>query len=243
MRFYEDVRDKRPLPPDGVTLHTAGERNEYVIGLDLGQKRDHTAMAILERSDVIYAERDALTYARFEKTEYRLRFLKRFELGMPYPAIVEQVDRAVQALKRECRPQWGNAPLLSLVVDATGVGTAVVDLLRQAGLGCDLVAVTITGGEHEAQTRHGWNVPKCDLVSALQVMYENEDLLMADQLEGIAVFLKELGAMQVRRSPKGHESFGAWREGTHDDLVLAVALAVWKARKGSKSPWGRVRLV
>lgn len=242
MRFIEDGRDKRPMPPAGVTLHAAGERSEYVIGLDLGQKRDHTAMAILERSDVMYAERDAATYAHFEKTEYRLRFLRRFELGMPYPAMVEQVDRAVQALKRECR-SWGNAPLLSLVVDATGVGTAVVDLLRRAGLGCDLVPVTITGGEHEAQTRHGWNVPKRELVTTLQVMYENDDLLMAEELEEIDVFLKELGDMQVRRSSNGHESFGAWREGAHDDLVLAVALAVWKARKGKKSPWGRVRLV
>ncbi len=25
--------------------------------------------------------------------------------------------------------------------------------------------------------------------------------------------------------------FGAWREGTHDDLVLSVALACWGARK------------
>ena len=29
----------------------------------------------------------------------------------------------------------------------------------------------------------------------------------------------------------GREQYGAWREGTHDDLVFAVALAYWAARK------------
>ena len=28
-----------------------------------------------------------------------------------------------------------------------------------------------------------------------------------------------------------NDTYGAWREGTHDDLVLAVALAVWKANQ------------
>lgn len=29
--------------------------------------------------------------------------------------------------------------------------------------------------------------------------------------------------------PAANEMFGAWREGQHDDLVLAVAIAVWRA--------------
>jgi len=29
----------------------------------------------------------------------------------------------------------------------------------------------------------------------------------------------------------GHDSYGAWREGAHDDLLLSVALACWAAEK------------
>jgi hypothetical protein len=29
----------------------------------------------------------------------------------------------------------------------------------------------------------------------------------------------------------GYDRYEAWREGDHDDLVLAAALAVWSARK------------
>ena len=37
--------------------------------------------------------------------------------------------------------------------------------------------------------------------------------------------------MRAKVSEAGNTQFGAWREGSHDDLVLAVALACWAARK------------
>src|SRR5205807_4340060 len=37
--------------------------------------------------------------------------------------------------------------------------------------------------------------------------------------------------LRMKQTATGHEQFGAWREGEHDDLVFAVALAHWGARK------------
>ena len=37
----------------------------------------------------------------------------------------------------------------------------------------------------------------------------------------------ELTTFQTKDTLAGNETFGAWREGAHDDLVLAVALAAW----------------
>ena len=34
-------------------------------------------------------------------------------------------------------------------------------------------------------------------------------------------FVKELMGMQVKVSAAGHDSYGSWRDGEHDDLVLA----------------------
>jgi hypothetical protein len=42
-------------------------------------------------------------------------------------------------------------------------------------------------------------------------------------------------AMRVRTGGEGREKIGAWREGEHDDLALAVGLACWRA-KGDE--WG-----
>jgi hypothetical protein len=39
--------------------------------------------------------------------------------------------------------------------------------------------------------------------------------------------MRELQQFQVKVTAAAHETFGVWRDGQHDDLVLAVALACW----------------
>jgi hypothetical protein len=38
------------------------------------------------------------------------------------------------------------------------------------------------------------------------------------------------------------DSYGCWREGAHDDLVLAVALACWRAKRELPGICGTRRL-
>jgi hypothetical protein len=61
-------------------------------------------------------------------------------------------------------------------------------------------------------------------------MFETGELRIATRLREGETFVKELTNMRVKVSASGHESFAAWREGTHDDLVLAAALACWRSR-------------
>ena len=72
----------------------------YVVGLDLGQASDFTAVAILER---FHAER-----------VWAARNFARFPLHTPYTAIVEQVRRLMNTF-----PLRDSA---HLVVDGTAVG-------------------------------------------------------------------------------------------------------------------------
>ena len=45
------------------------------------------------------------------------------------------------------------------------------------------------------------------------------------QIPAIPTLVQELLAFRVKIDPlTAHDSYGAWREGAHDDLVLAVAL-------------------
>ena len=56
--------------------------------------------------------------------------------------------------------------------------------------------------------------------------------------------VKELGNIRIKVSLAGHDTYGAWREGEHDDLVLAAALACWRAFKKAPPPmWGRNPIV
>ena len=48
------------------------------------------------------------------------------------------------------------------------------------------------------------------------------------------VLITELHNFRVKVNIAGRDSYEAWREGVHDDLVLAVSLACWYAFKEKK---------
>lgn len=181
----------------------------YLIGLDLGQAQDYTALCVLERH-----QRGG------DRAEYDVRHLQRFGLGTPYP---EMVTRLAEMLKTP--PMAGGR--LHLIVDATGVGAPVVDLLRQAALGARLIGVTITSGESVHQDASGFRVPKRDLVSAAKVLLQAGRLRFAE-LPETPILVRELLGFQVKIDPHtARDKYLSRRAGGHDDLVLALGLACW----------------
>jgi hypothetical protein len=196
--------------------------SEYFVGLDLGQKQDFTAVCVVERLEEMYDEKDRVTWDWLRSKRYHLRHLERLPLGTSYPEVVERVAKLVRS-----GSLLGNC---ELVVDATGVGGAVVDLLRAARLECRVVPVTITGGDAAVRVGQAWRVPKRDLIVGLQVMFEAGDVEIAGSIPETAVLVKELMGMKVKVSAAGHEQYGSWRDGVHDDLVLAAALGCWRAK-------------
>jgi hypothetical protein len=191
----------------------------YVCGLDLGQTADPTAFAAVEQTTLPDPDRPRATVSH-----YAVRHLERLPLGTPYPAVVERV-RVLMA-----DPPLAGCPL---AVDQTGVGRPVVDMLRAARVRCWLRPVTISGGasvSEDAKTRE-LTVPKRDLVGAVVVPLQGRRLKIAATLPDAATLAREMAAFRVKITAAANETFGAWREGQHDDLVLAVAMAVWLAER------------
>src|SRR5687767_6312437 len=83
-------------------------------------------------------------------------------------------------------------------------------------------------GGSECCAFHEWHVPKRDLVSNLQVLLQSERLKIAGDLPEAAALLRELRSFRVTISTAGNDTYAAWRENDHDDMVLAVALACWQ---------------
>lgn len=50
--------------------------------------------------------------------------------------------------------------------------------------------------------------------------------------------------MANRRSgiATGHDSYEAWRDGDHDDLVLSLAMACWFAENAEPDDWSDAKL-
>lgn len=190
---------------------------KFFVGLDLGQANDYTALSVLEQ----LKEKD--------ENVYHIRRLERIR-GAPYPDIVKKVTTIMQS-----PTLVGNA---SLVVDATGVGAPVVDLFRQAKL--SPIAISIHGGDRATQEGPNWRVPKRDLVGVLQVLLQNNRLKISIKLKLGQILQGEmLNFKQKIDLVTAHDSYSAWREEDHDDLVLSVALAAWAGEKlgGAESEW------
>jgi hypothetical protein len=190
----------------------------FCIGLDLGQSRDYTAIAVAEKVE----PRDA----GGRDFELHIRHLERFR-DVPYLDVVLRVRRLMDAPELRAH---GTAP--ALAVDATGVGAPVVDLLRSSGLTFD--AVTITGGDTQSRdpTSDLYRVPKRDLIGGMQVLLQSGRLKIARTLAHAGTLRAELLNFRVKINvATAHDSYEAWREGDHDDLVLATALACWEATR------------
>jgi hypothetical protein len=184
---------------------------EFFIGLDLAQTQDHTALAVLQR---------VLTD---KEPDYWVQHLQRYPLGTPYTAIVPSVARLASA------PALAEKNAV-LVVDQTGVGRPLVELLRRESGLVPVIPITITAGQRATVTQDGSrHVPKKALVRCLQRLLERRRLKIASGLPDAVVLAHELINFRVRITSAANETFGAWRDGQHDDLVLAVALAAWLA--------------
>jgi hypothetical protein len=211
---------------------------EYFVGVDLGQVHDFTAVCVLEAerawSGFNSIGRPVDTPIPAQEQRRRISHLERLPLGMSYPAMVERISQLLQNLPRAGRGYYepGIADV-NLVVDQTGVGRPVIDMLHAAGL--NPIPVTITGGDAVNHDNDGWKVPKRDLVSKIKILQQRRMLQVQEQLPLASVLSKELQNFRYKISLRGHDSYnagtsGEWRrEGGHDDLVLAVALACWAA--------------
>jgi len=189
----------------------------FYLGLDLGQRHDPSALVAIERIELYRAWQSSGLHS------LRLRFLQRVHLGTPYPLVVDRVRQIVTA-----NPLVDNC---ALVVDATGVGAPVVDMLKAARLGCEITPVNITGGDRQHKVGATWNLPKQDPLASLQVTLDRGELKIAHDLPDLGPLLRELIDFRSVIHGDGRIRLGADGCGEHDDLVIALALAVWRAQR------------
>jgi hypothetical protein len=183
----------------------------FFVGLDLGQARDYTAIAVIE----------AVPTDRSGEKVLHVRHLERFRNTL-YPDVADRVEALMKV------PELKDGA--DLIIDATGVGPAVTDIFKKRGR--TFKAVKIHGGDAESRADGVYRVPKRNLISALQVALQSGTLKIAEGLELAEVLRQELLNFRVKVNiATAHDSYEAWREGDHDDLVLAAALATWGSSK------------
>ncbi|HWF12070.1 MAG TPA: hypothetical protein VG297_26560 [Bryobacteraceae bacterium] len=176
------------------------------IGIDIGKSVDPAAIVIVGRLE----RRLTLCYA------------ERLALGTPYPDLAEHVRWIATHEKVRGR--------CAMAVDATGVGAPVVDMLRAGRMGCEIASVVISGGEKTTSgSGNRWTVPKRDLLTGVQVLLQRGELRIAPTLKEAGTLVRELTNVRMTPGNGGAMRMGADGFGEHDDLVIALALACWRA--------------
>jgi hypothetical protein len=197
----------------------------WACGLDLGAANDSTALCAVEmtREPLQPGEPDWIgtdLIQRLGAPKYAVRHLERFKLGLPYTAIATLVKQ------RMIGPLRG----MPLIVDFTGVGRPVCDLLRERGVE-GIIPVLVTGGHAETTADDGVrHTSKLILMSCLQAAFHANELKIASSLPESRTLLTELADFRVNYTASGNVTMDA-RSGRHDDLLFSLALAVWFLRR------------
>lgn len=187
----------------------------YWLGVDFGQANDWTALTVMEQAG----------------DELHIPYLTRPPLRTSYEKI------AAGVVDRLCRLEpvgaFGERGAIGLVVDATGVGRAVVDMLsRELSQRRDVPRVAfwpvvVTGGNAVSRTGAYISVPKRNLITAGVAALQTGRLKIGASVENRDVLMQELRDYRLKINVKGHDQYEPWREGAHDDMLFSMCLAAW----------------
>ena len=110
----------------------------FHLGVDLGQRVDHTAFVVVEQQVVVTAHKDMVSYEYLRERKLYVRMVERVRLGQGYQEVVSEVERLTQC-------EEFKSGTVTTAVDATGLGIVVSEDLQRKRLRGDWRGVTGTG--------------------------------------------------------------------------------------------------
>lgn len=174
-------------------------KSSFFSGLDLGSRQDYSALVLVEK---VVCD---------NKSEYLVRAIHRWPLRTPYPKIVEDIIHLFS------RPPIKDS---ILCIDATGVGRAVVDMVRRSGVDARMIPITITAGHQMTRVNGEFHVPKKDLVGVLQVLISSRRIHVSNFLPEAKTLTKELSLFRVKiKAEATNVSFECLTAGTLIETV------------------------
>ncbi len=190
------------------------------IGVDVGQRVDPTTIVVaaLELRDwsINPKAKDSIYEMPLGgDIHYVVRFIERLPLATPYPKVADRLSEVYRQLK---------AP--RVLIDATGVGTPVVDLIREKDVQC--TPVYLTGGEKATQEHGELHLAKGLMISRLQVLLQQRFIHLPQTAEAEAL-TEELLNYEIKVTDSQNLQMGVFKTGKHDDLATALGLACWGA--------------
>jgi hypothetical protein len=214
---------------------------DIIIGVDLGQSMDYTAIIGVERIKLLPKKSEFdLEKEINELPTYIVKFIERLPLGVDYRPQMSRVAQVVQEIIKieekgltspmvttedyipdRCRPY--------LLVDSCGVGQGVIEILKEK---IDLnslqrlIPVKVHGGEEMRHENGVYYLSKIEMVTSLMVVY-GDDRIKFKKLPMTDILFREMTNYQAKISETSKNLRIEGRSGEHDDLVFALCMCAW----------------
>lgn len=212
------------IHPDGTAILKAGadpviQRVEgysrFWLGVDLAQAQDNTALVVIHDECLpVWTGPNRQQLGQRTRT---ISYADKFR-GVSYPDVVSHI---IRVMSRE--PLRGRT---KLVVDGSGLGRVVSDLLRDAGV--QHTAIQMTVGQNWKKTGHYTNVGKTLLLENLSVLFASGELQFAEDLPLRDDIVAELETFQLETTAAGNQVITQGKSGAHHgDLAIALAGAAF----------------
>jgi len=209
------------------------------VGADIGQKIDPTAIVVCEATrretgrmtppPTLHPGQRGVSFTQrpIMETIFTVRHIERMQLNTDYPSVAGRIAEVVRAVRDRYPPRGVR---VYLTVDSTGVGRPLVDMLKEhlAGTAVSLSAATFVHGDRldgHAGSRE-LRVGKAYLVSRLQALIQTDRMRLPAGHPEAQAMARELADYEIKVDQNANDTYGAFRVGTHDDLVTALGLAV-----------------
>ena len=179
----------------------------HVISVSLGGPAKSTGLAVVEpRSEYRYRKGDE---SELEPPDnyFNVRWLERLPLGREYPAILSRVRHVIS--------QKGIGRDHTLLVDISASGLAAIRFFEREGFYPE--PFRVSDAETSTFQDEVCIVPRRDMITAAQVIFQLPRLRVSDELDLAANLLNDLQSFDPEAPNRSQNA----------DLVTAVAMAVW----------------
>jgi len=196
---------------------------DYCFSQDLGKMGDYSAYVLTESRTLVRSRTEQIrdfdedSESEVIYPEIIVRWVERKQV--PYDVVIDDAAMRLTDLRL--------VDNCAHLIDITGVGQAVWDMMVRQGLAP--IGISITNGLQTNSAGYGYTVPKVELISSLQLALRNRHIKFADGLDQAIVdqIRHEFSTFVPKPRENRSVSYEAWREKDHDDIILALAMNVW----------------
>lgn len=195
-----------------------------VIGVELGQKRSPTAVAVVQGARRWPPDPSPGPH-------FTVRYLERLPPGTRFPSVAARL----REISRSVAARTHHFP--EVFVDVTGLGGPIFDVVKRGVPRMN--PVYFTHGDRRTEGQDELHLGKAWLVARLQALLQT-GILHLPKTPDAEALAQELLDYEIEVTGDANERYGAFRVGVHDDLVTALGLAV---QEDPPLPWRPARYV